>query len=164
LEAVRLHARHLWLVAQLSEHRGRMLRDPEYFSAKIAGWWCWGLSQWIGSGWCDGRLEKKRPVAGSDNAGRGIHALRLPAKRPHLGGNGNGSGSGVHRRKIPNLTAAYGNGTGVHRVSLQLPRCNGLGGQGLHGARVEGIYDWFMDLQLRLRRALPQKPLLSLYF
>lgn len=138
-----LHARHRWLVAQLPAHRERMLSNPDYFDAKIAGWWCWGLSQWIGSGWCDGRLEQKRPSVGGGGpaaargdggftAGRGVHSLN--AKRPHLGGQGNGSGAGVHR------------------VSLQVPRCNGLGGQGLHAARTESIYAWFAELQQRLRR------------
>jgi hypothetical protein len=46
-----LHARHRWLVAEV-EFRERMRRDPEYFDAKIAGWWVWGICQWIGSGWC----------------------------------------------------------------------------------------------------------------
>jgi len=46
-----LHARHRWLVNQ-AEFRERMKQDPEFFDAKIAGWWVWGLCQWIGSGWC----------------------------------------------------------------------------------------------------------------
>jgi site-specific DNA-adenine methylase len=47
-----LEARHGWLVNQ-SEWRARMKSDPDHFDAKIAGWWCWGASQWIGGGWCD---------------------------------------------------------------------------------------------------------------
>ena len=31
-----------------------MVADPEWYDAKIAGWWLWGLSQWLGSGWCHG--------------------------------------------------------------------------------------------------------------
>ena len=88
-----LHARHRWLVAQRVEHRERMTRDPEYFDAKIAGWWCWGLSCWIGSGWCDGRLEQKRPSVGGGGPaaargdggftfGRGVHSrLQTPDSR-----------------------------------------------------------------------------------
>ena len=60
-----LHARHRWLVAQLPAHRERMTTDPDYFDAKIAGWWAWGLSIWIGSGWCApssrGNLKQQRP-------------------------------------------------------------------------------------------------------
>src|ERR1700681_1264474 len=48
---VDLHARHLWLVKQ-TDFRERMKTDPDYFDVKIAGWWVWGISQWIGSGWC----------------------------------------------------------------------------------------------------------------
>jgi len=32
------HARHLWLCSQ-EEFRERMKVDPEYYDAKIAGWW-----------------------------------------------------------------------------------------------------------------------------
>src|SRR5579875_3678483 len=46
-----LHARHKWLVSQ-SGFRERMLSDPHYWDPKVAGWWVWGLSLWIGSGWC----------------------------------------------------------------------------------------------------------------
>ena len=47
-----LHARHLWLLGR-SEFRERMKTDPDFYDPKIAGWWVWGLCQWIGSGWCD---------------------------------------------------------------------------------------------------------------
>jgi DNA adenine methylase len=46
-----MQARHLWLTQQ-EEFRERMKADPDYFDAKIAGWWVWGISAWIGSGWC----------------------------------------------------------------------------------------------------------------
>lgn len=68
-----LHARHRWLVGQIPEHREKIKTDPDYFDAKIAGWWVWGLSQWIGDGWADGKLEQKRPLLG--HAGRGVHRL-----------------------------------------------------------------------------------------
>ena len=48
------HARHLWLVSQ-EEFRERMKVDPEFYDAKIAGWWVWGQCIWIGSGWCAGK-------------------------------------------------------------------------------------------------------------
>lgn len=102
-----LHARHLWLVKQ-APFRERMLADPEYFDARIAGWWVWGISQWIGGNWCnpdfgDGRgrrpniksegLQLIQP--GRTNGGRaprGIHAAW--AQRPDLT-----SSRGVHGRK-----------------------------------------------------------------
>lgn len=82
-----LHARHDWLLRQ-SEFRERMHRDPDYYDAKIAGWWVWGICQWIGSGWCaevnyatPEAAWQKRPHLG--NPGRGVH--RPSQKRPHLG-------------------------------------------------------------------------------
>jgi DNA adenine methylase len=67
------HARHLWLVSQ-EEFRERMKVDPEFYDAKIAGWWVWGQCIWIGSGWCSVQL----PHLG--DAGRGVNR-----KLPHLG-------------------------------------------------------------------------------
>jgi site-specific DNA-adenine methylase len=76
---VDLLARHLWLV---NTGRSRLLEglesDPDWFDAKIAGWWVWGVNSWIGSGWCsgagpwmhgaDGTTVEKLPHLG--NAGR----------------------------------------------------------------------------------------------
>lgn len=75
-----LHARHLWLVRQ-EGFRERMKTDPDYFDAKIAGWWVWGCCSWIGSGWCeprergDGRPPVQLPRLG--DAGMGVH-WKLP--------------------------------------------------------------------------------------
>ena len=46
-----LLARHRWLHGQRG-FRDRMRLDPEFYDAKIAGWWAWGICSWIGSGWC----------------------------------------------------------------------------------------------------------------
>jgi hypothetical protein len=79
-----LHARHLWLVNQ-GDFRESMLTDPDYFDPKVAGWWVWGLSQWIGHGWCsfehmtvDGKPWKRGLALSS--AGQGINTVsnRLP--------------------------------------------------------------------------------------
>ena len=83
------HARHLWLVTQTTEWSERMKTDPDYYDAKIAGWWVWGQCIWIGSGWCS--ELRKLPHLGT--AGTGVHR-----KLPHLGT----AGTGVHR-KLPHL-------------------------------------------------------------
>lgn len=67
-----LLARHRWLKAQ-EAFRESMRRDPAFYDAKIAGWWVWGLSAWIGSGWCP----------------HDTHA-RVPDQLPHLGDAGRG--------------------------------------------------------------------------
>ena len=89
-----LHARHRWLVGRV-EFRERMKADPDHYDPKVAGWWAWGLTQWIGTGWCrvrgDGAPPEQLPHLG--DAGRGLHR-----KLPHLGS----AGMGLHR-KLPHL-------------------------------------------------------------
>jgi DNA adenine methylase len=82
-----LHARHRWLVAQ-ADFRERMKRDPEFYDARIAGWWAWGICSWIGSGWCPSRARGDGPaqqLPHLGDAGRGLHR-----KLPHLGDAGRG--------------------------------------------------------------------------
>ena len=69
--------RHQWLVAQRETLMEQLATSPDWHDPKIAGWWCWGLNMWIGSGWCDA----KRPHL--SNGGVGIHATR-----PHLSNGG----------------------------------------------------------------------------
>ena len=45
------NARHQWLVDR-ADFRERMNSDPHHFDAKIAGWWVYGASTWIGDGYC----------------------------------------------------------------------------------------------------------------
>lgn len=79
------HARHLWLIQQV-DFVERMKTEPEFYDAKIAGWWVWGQCIWIGSGWCAGL--RQRPHLG--DAGTGVHR-----QLPHLGD----AGKGVHRQR-----------------------------------------------------------------
>lgn len=137
-----LHARHLWLVNQL-EFRERMKTEPDYFDAKIAGFWVWGISQWIGSGWC------LRPEwTGRTNAAnfpRGLGAKRVHQKRPMVAADNNGKG--VHR-KMPNLGD---DGRGNNRVSQQIPLLSS--DQGIHGKKMQsGLYAYMYELAARLRR------------
>ncbi len=95
-----LHARHLWLVNR-REFRERMKTDPDYFDVKIAGWWVWGVCQWIGSGWCsDAELRRigqprRKPPNIADGGQRGVLA---PSRQlPQLSGDGSGAGRGIQR-------------------------------------------------------------------
>lgn len=49
-----LHARHSWLLAQRESLVPRLEGDPDWYDAKVAGFWVWGISCWIGSGFCSG--------------------------------------------------------------------------------------------------------------
>ena len=79
-----LLARHRWLLAQ-SDFRQQMRTDAGYFDAKVAGWWVWGLCQWIGSGWC---VQEAAQLPHLGDAGMGVH--RPEQKLPHLGDAGRG--------------------------------------------------------------------------
>lgn len=106
---VDLHARHLWLVTQ-AEFRERMMRDPEFFDAKIAGLWVWGACGWIGSGWCDERWHGG--ASGAAEAPRECgDGDPMPSRQlPHLGD----AGMGIHR-KLPHLGDA-GRGEYVYQI------------------------------------------------
>lgn len=81
-----LHARHLWLTNAGRAQVEQLRTDPEWYDAKIAGWWVWGCCQWIGSGWCLHPEWQQLPHLGT--AGMGVH--RPSQKRPHLGDAGRG--------------------------------------------------------------------------
>ena len=89
-----LFSRHSWLVRQREDMTERLHADPAWYDAKIAGWWCWGACNWIGSGWCSGKGPwvhdgerivdfRKLPHL---SAGQGINR-----KLPHLGDAGQGT-------------------------------------------------------------------------
>lgn len=92
-----LHARHRWLV-DLSGFRGKVRNDPFFYCPKVAGWWVWGISQWIGSGWC----SKPEWAGRGKQLGRGFKgdvggiALSLSQQLPDLAGDGGAAGRGVH--------------------------------------------------------------------
>ncbi len=148
------HARHLWLCSQ-ENFRERMKVDPEYYNAKIAGWWVWGQCIWIGAGWCSVEL----PHLG--NAGKGVYR-----KLPHLGDAGKGlnrqlphlgnAGTGVHR-KLPHLGDA---GKGINAsdrtsgtLTRKRPMLSGNGhGVGIHSDRGEQIKAYMQELSDRLRK------------
>ncbi len=117
-----LHARHLWLVSQKERFVPRLMGDPDFYDAKIAGWWVWGLCSWIGTGWCSGR----GPWVSMDgemvlgDAGQGVNR-----QLPHLGD----AGQGINRQ-LPHLGDA---GQGINRQDASPRR-------------------WIMALADRLRR------------
>ena len=87
-----LIARHLWLVNTGRERIARMESDPDFYDAKVAGWWVWGVNAWIGSGWCsgkgphvveDGVICDSRQLPHLGNRGQGVNR-----QLPHLGDRG----------------------------------------------------------------------------
>jgi len=89
-----LHARHAWLVEQRATLEVRLEGDPEYFDARIAGWWLWGIACWIGGGFCSGDgpwVRADGNLVHLGDAGRGVHRQLV-----HLGN----AGQGVHRQLV----------------------------------------------------------------
>ena len=121
---VDLHARHSWLVGQRDSLVPRLEGDPDYYDAKIAGWWVWGMCCWIGGGFCSGQGAwhvdpDTRQLVRADRAEPGVNR-----QLPHLGD----AGKGLQRRR-PHLGSA---GMSVNR--------NGI-----------DILQWFEALAERLR-------------
>lgn len=76
-----LHARHFWLVdAGKRWFRDRMIADQDFYDVKIAGWWVWGASSWLGKRWCaldGGTLYHTIPNLGTAGNGINRRSLRL---------------------------------------------------------------------------------------
>lgn len=174
---VDLHARHRWLVAALegasrTGQRGgqdgratraprgafteMLMSDPHYYDSKIAGWWVWGISQWIGNGWCvrpewQGRFGTHA---------RGIHGVRANYPRD-AGATQNLRDAGATQNlklemKRPSLRRG---GRGIHGVHLSKPDlsgCRSAYGRGIHasafGDKYGSIRAYFDALAHRLRR------------
>ena len=139
-----LEARHAWLVQRTGRLRWQ-LEDPDFYDAKIAGWWVWGACNWIGSGWCSGTgpwvHDGTRLVRKEGDAGQGIKR-----QLPQLGGGGRGI-----NRQLPHLGNA---GQGINRQLPYLSRA----GQGIlqrppdsTTPRGEFIRAWMRELHQRLR-------------
>lgn len=116
-----LHARHAYLVGMREEFTRKLEGDPEFFDAKIAGWWVWGICCWIGRGWCSG-----------DGPWRVVDG-----KLVHLGN----AGRGVNR----NLVHLGNAGKGVNRSRVH------LGDAWMGVNRRQDIQAWFGELSERLR-------------
>ena len=131
-----LFARHSWLMRQ-GDGLKTGLHDPEFYDAKIAGWWCWGMCASIGGSWCSGRgpwiWDGEKIVDRRQLPHLGDRGLGINRQLPHLGDRGLGI-----NRQLPHLG---GRGRGINR---QLPH---LGDRG----RGEYIAEWFALLQARLR-------------
>jgi hypothetical protein len=76
-----LHARHRVLLAAREGLTERLRADPEHFDAKLAAWWVWGASLWIGQGW-GVKAANQLPAFGTE--GKGVQNKNRQAE--HGGG------------------------------------------------------------------------------
>jgi site-specific DNA-adenine methylase len=116
---VDLQARHKWLCDR-ADFRAKMLADPDYYDAKIAGWWVWGISQWIGAGWCSRPEWMGRGQGG--RAPRGLNAnIHLNGEMGIHGASWAGNLDGQNKRPVVNrggrgVAALSATGSGMARL------------------------------------------------
>ncbi len=128
-----LSARHKWLVKWGRLHRDNIIEDPEYCDPKPAGWWVWGISLWIGGGWCadKGNLDRTRPLIDpKSTGGHGVHAIGQIPNIKNTDGN-----QGIHSiGKRPRIETDD-HGRGVHGIG-GMPFVDNKGGdQGINAIR-----------------------------
>lgn len=117
------HARHLAILKWRSDEMLlRLCGDADFYDAKIAGYWVWGLCCWVGAGWCNG----DGPWIANAN-GRLVKQSK--------------TGCGV-RRKKPHM----GDGRGVNNGRLREP---GVGEP--HPMTMPKLLQWMRTLAARLR-------------
>jgi DNA adenine methylase len=120
-----LHARHRWLHSR-EEFRKRMEHEPDFYDVKIAGFWIWGLSCWIGDNFC-------RP--------------KRHDSLPHLTG-----GQGV-ARQVPHLTGGKGefDRTSASSAPDRRSRCRSESSARRSREQTQNLQEWFQALAARLR-------------
>jgi DNA adenine methylase len=130
-----LHARHLWLEANLPALESLLESDPLAFNAKIAGWWAWGQAGWIGGGWCAGRTTRRKP----NPTVQGVNVTHGRAKMKPA------NIHGIHRplQRTPEAKSA----NRVHRRVR--PETHNL--KGVNTNRLDGLCQWFVNMQECLR-------------
>ena len=100
-------AAYVWLRDWRAEHGGEVERRPGLLRREVwPGWWVWGLSNWIGGGWCavtramasNGQIPFAASNVGA--GGQGVQAQRTAPheKRPHVQNHG-GGGYGVQAQR-----------------------------------------------------------------
>ena len=125
---VDLSSRHAWLMQSGKGIVERCLGNPDFYDTKCAGWWLWGICQWIGGGWCSGNGPWRIIDGKLVNTGEpGGNKRQLP----HLG-----AGMGINRQ-LPHLGDA---GKGINR-----------GGNGTCAERTRMLLDTMQALCDRLR-------------
>jgi len=134
-----LHAIHVRMIEEKQTLVPRLEGDLDWYDAKIAGLWCFGLCCWIGGGWCSGdgpwqvvEVDGVRRLVKLGGAGAGVKRTRVDL----------GAGKGVNRTRVHLGNA----GVGVHRSLVHLGNAGGES-----QARTDNLLAMFAALGDRLR-------------
>ena len=138
-----LTARHLWLKNWFIENYQKLSEDPHFYDAKVAGWWVWGVSLWIGGGWCHVESDRMPTLSGAGKGGRGVsqqvkHYDKIPRIKAGKGGDGVSQQRTAINDQIPHVShCGAGSGVSAQRRD-QIPRISDCGvGQGVSAQRAE---------------------------
>ena len=142
-----LHARHLALLAWRAAGNGeRLMADPDFYDARMAGWWAWGQSCWIGAGWCSGRGPWT--VGADGRIAKRTKGEGVKRTLPHISDDGRGVARPQAReegveRKLPHISD---DGRGVNHANA---REEGVGEY--HPMTMPELARWLRFLSARLR-------------
>jgi len=174
-----LNARRKYLIKN-ADLLKNLVDDPDWHDVKMAGYWIWAASCWIGSG-------LTRPGAMPDVTAKGVHKGSITGKRPDIAKQGKGIcqnaviggrpqvalQGGVHAlEQIPSLRDDRGINNQIpllnHETGVCRRPCYGASGaHGVHKTTLTAdpdplldvrdpytpvLYDWFRQLSERLRR------------
>lgn len=132
-----LHARHQWLTQKREAIQQVMDAKPAWCDPVVAAWWVWGISQWIGGGWCAAgkRQSHQRPCLDGNGVHRNVDKSRGDLLREYFAS----LSSRLERVKItngdwsrvvtPSVTTRYG----ITGVFLDPPYTE-------EAARKDGLY------------------------
>lgn len=153
-----LTARRTYLLKWKAEHSHRVKEDMDFYDARVAGLWCWGMAHWIGGS----RFPDSKGDGGGDGiphvkniaSGRGVSAQRhevpggggdqIPRVCSETGGNGVSAQRQTLGNIIPQVSASHG-GRGVSMQRTTVPHTPGV----LDGSRLR---PWMHALAVRLQR------------
>ena len=167
-----LTARHQWLKDWHVGNNLKLSEDVDFYDVKVAGWWIWGMSIWIGGGFCSVERERmplvepsgggqgvskqrgKMPKVNHRSGGQGISKQR--DQLPHVKTTGGGQGVSKQRDKRPYVRDGVG-GRGVSRQRDQVPAiADDTGGMGISKQRLAAnpLIEWFEVLNQRMERVV----------
>lgn len=179
-----LRARHKWLLEWAEANRQRLWDDATYFDCQAAGWWVWGMSNWVGAGFCTGDIASDRvPHLQDTPSGKGVSMQRLTLvdgeprdNRPFIQGHPGGLGVSAQRLDLePPDTRPFvqshpaGQGIQMQNVSLhdkrpfvdKSPSGMGVSMQRLELSEANGLpldgsrlQPWMLELCHRLKRTV----------
>lgn len=145
-----LHSVHYWMIQWIVDNKDEIWHNPDFFDAKAAGRWLYGVSNWIGSNFGDETNMKKDKSPKEESRpnviSRGVQMHQKPNRdiRPTL------CSRGVQIQRTPD-SIPWASTTTVGGRGVMTSRRNVPGSQGEifygDGSRLVG---WFTAIQQRL--------------